>query len=102
MSDSGIQLPCIVKPRVACGTPEAHHMALILRQEGFQEMQVSNKSASNMYILVWKPSAHIAREEMHFECTICLVCYKAARVPAAGGVRCLANIVMLVAFTCCS
>ena len=40
IASSGIQLPCIVKPRVACGTPEAHHMALILRSEGFQAMQV--------------------------------------------------------------
>lgn len=41
MQQHGIHLPCIVKPRVACGTPEAHHMALILHDQGFTQMQAS-------------------------------------------------------------
>lgn len=50
MTGSGIQLPCIVKPRVACGTPEAHHMALVLRNEGFQEMQVAMPGCLQQFI----------------------------------------------------
>lgn len=40
LAQSGIRLPCIVKPRVACGTPEAHQMAVVLHEDGFQDLQV--------------------------------------------------------------
>ena len=40
LAQSGIRLPCIVKPRVACGTPEAHQMAVVLQEDGFQDLQV--------------------------------------------------------------
>ena len=40
LAQSGIRLPCIVKPRVACGTPEAHQMAVVLHEDGFTDLQV--------------------------------------------------------------
>ncbi|DBA81431.1 TPA: Inositol-tetrakisphosphate 1-kinase, variant 2 [Trebouxia sp. C0004] len=40
LAQSGIRLPCIVKPRVACGTPEAHQMAVVLQEDGFKDLQV--------------------------------------------------------------
>ncbi|KAL3142372.1 hypothetical protein ABBQ38_002708 [Trebouxia sp. C0009 RCD-2024] len=40
LAQHGIRLPCIVKPRVACGTPEAHQMAVVLHEDGFTDLQV--------------------------------------------------------------
>ena len=40
LAQNGIRLPCIVKTRVACGTPEAHQMAVVLREDGFQDLDV--------------------------------------------------------------
>lgn len=40
LAQNGIRLPCIVKPRVACGTPEAHQMAVVLHEDGFKDLQV--------------------------------------------------------------
>lgn len=40
LAQSGIRLPCIVKPRVACGMPEAHQMAVVLHEDGFRDLEV--------------------------------------------------------------
>lgn len=40
LAQNGIRLPCIVKPRVACGTPEAHQMAVVLHEDGFKDLEV--------------------------------------------------------------
>ena len=40
LAQNGIRLPCIVKPRVACGTSEAHQMAVVLHEDGFKDLQV--------------------------------------------------------------
>lgn len=40
MLQAGLSLPCIVKPIVACGVPEAHSMALVTTQQGFAGLAV--------------------------------------------------------------
>lgn len=40
MAQLGMAFPCIMKPRVACGTPESHTMALLLKPEGLLESKV--------------------------------------------------------------
>lgn len=41
LAQNGIRLPCIVKPRVACGTPEAHQMVVVLHEDGFKDLEVN-------------------------------------------------------------
>lgn len=41
MADLGMTCPVIMKPRVACGTPESHAMALLLQPEGITEAHVT-------------------------------------------------------------
>jgi hypothetical protein len=41
MADLKLTFPCIMKPRVACGTPESHAMALLLNLEGLGESRVA-------------------------------------------------------------
>ncbi|KAA6428986.1 MAG: inositol-tetrakisphosphate 1-kinase 4-like, partial [Trebouxia sp. A1-2] len=50
LAQSGIRLPCIVKPRVACGTPEAHQMAVVLQEDGFQDLQVAMPACLQQFI----------------------------------------------------
>ncbi|DBB10768.1 TPA: hypothetical protein ACH3X3_007252 [Trebouxia sp. C0006] len=50
LAQSGIRLPCIVKPRVACGTPEAHQMAVVLQEDGFQDLQVAMPGCLQQFI----------------------------------------------------
>ena len=40
LSAAGIPLPAIFKSAVACGVPEAHKMAIVLRPEGLSEVDV--------------------------------------------------------------
>jgi len=51
-------LPFIVKPQVACGVDEAHHMALVLHPEGFPGLEVPTPAIVQEYVdhggVVWK------------------------------------------------
>lgn len=45
-------LPCpyILKSRLACGIPESHHMALILKPEGLSECEIADPIVAQEYI----------------------------------------------------
>ncbi|GAQ79267.1 inositol 1,3,4-trisphosphate 5/6-kinase [Klebsormidium nitens] len=50
MAELGMAFPCIMKPRVACGTPESHAMALLLRPEGLLESRVTLPASLQEYV----------------------------------------------------
>lgn len=58
LATAGVRLPCIVKPRAACGVPEAHHMAFVLCAEGFGGLDVPLPAVAQEYVdhggCVWK------------------------------------------------
>eukprot|EP00887_Chlorella_sp_A99_P007410 scaffold2.g7410.t1 len=47
---AGVRLPCIAKPRAACGVAEAHQMALVLAGEGFSGLEVPVPAVVQEYI----------------------------------------------------
>lgn len=53
-----VRLPCIVKPRAACGVAEAHQMAFVLAEEGFAGLEVPLPAVVQEYVdhggRVWK------------------------------------------------
>ena len=63
LAQNGIRLPCIVKPRVACGTSEAHQMAVVLHEDGFKDLQVHlrllDSCKTGRLLLAWLYSVHI-------------------------------------------
>ncbi|KAK9816626.1 hypothetical protein WJX72_002998 [[Myrmecia] bisecta] len=50
LSRHGIAAPCIVKPAVACGLPEAHQMAVVCDAAGFADLQVPLPACIQQYI----------------------------------------------------
>lgn len=58
MQAAGLDLPCIIKPRVACGVGEAHQMAFVLHPDGFTDLEVPLPAIVQGYSdhggVVWK------------------------------------------------
>jgi hypothetical protein len=49
-AEAGIELPCLVKPRVACGVPGAHAMALLLRASGGAGSRVALPALAQAFV----------------------------------------------------
>eukprot|EP00897_Mesotaenium_endlicherianum_P010747 jgi/Mesen1/9700/ME000069S09110 len=45
-----VSAPAIVKPRVACGAPEAHTMAIVFDEEGFRDLRVPMPATVQEYV----------------------------------------------------
>ncbi|XP_010524199.1 PREDICTED: inositol 1,3,4-trisphosphate 5/6-kinase 4 [Tarenaya hassleriana] len=50
LSTSGLSLPCIVKPQVACGVADAHSMAIVFRIEDFKDLNVPLPAIIQEYV----------------------------------------------------
>lgn len=57
-ADKGIFLPCIMKPRVACGVTEAHQMAFVMHASALQDVGVPLPAILQEYVdhggVLWK------------------------------------------------
>ena len=67
LAAAGVQLPCIVKPRVACGVAEAHAMAFVLHASGLAELEsLPLPAVAQEYVdhggVVWK--VYVAGEQV--------------------------------------
>ena len=47
---AGLGYPCILKPRIGCGPPDSHQMALVFRPEGLEETQIPRPGIIQEYI----------------------------------------------------
>ena len=47
---SDLVYPCLIKTRVACGIPESHQMALVLREEGMIECEMEGQLVAQEYL----------------------------------------------------
>lgn len=50
LADTGLSLPCIVKPNVACGVSDAHKMAIVFRIEDFKRINVPLPAVIQEYV----------------------------------------------------
>ncbi|CAJ2640804.1 unnamed protein product [Trifolium pratense] len=50
LADAGLSLPCIVKPKVACGVGDAHKMAIIFRVDDFKNLNVPLPAVIQEYV----------------------------------------------------
>ena len=48
--DAGIALPCLLKPRAACGTPTAHGFALLMRVDAASEAAVDLPAVAQSFV----------------------------------------------------
>ncbi|CAJ1865664.1 unnamed protein product [Sphenostylis stenocarpa] len=50
LSEARLSLPCIVKPKVACGVSDAHKMAIIFRVDDFKNLSVPLPAVIQEYV----------------------------------------------------
>ncbi|KAL2333245.1 hypothetical protein Fmac_014458 [Flemingia macrophylla] len=50
LSEARLSLPCIVKPKVACGVSDAHKMAIVFRVEDFKNLNVPLPAVIQEYV----------------------------------------------------
>jgi hypothetical protein len=50
LADAGLSLPCIVKPKVACGVGDAHKMAIVFRVDDFKNLNVPLPAVIQEYV----------------------------------------------------
>lgn len=50
LADAGLSLPCIVKPKVACGVSDAHKMAIVFRVDDFKNLSVPLPAVIQEYV----------------------------------------------------
>lgn len=50
ISEARLSLPCIVKPKVACGVSDAHKMAIVFRVEDFKSLNVPLPAVIQEYV----------------------------------------------------
>lgn len=58
LRSAGVDIPCIVKPKVACGVADAHQMAFVLHMDAFEDLEVPLPAVVQSYSdhggVVWK------------------------------------------------
>lgn len=50
LADARLSLPCIVKPKVACGVSDAHKMAIVFRVDDFKNLDVPLPAVIQEYV----------------------------------------------------
>lgn len=70
LDSTNIQLPVIVKPRVACGASEAHTMAVVFKREGFSGLPVPLPAVIQEYVDhgAFQYKMYILGDQLLFSC----------------------------------